>query len=280
MTAQALKIEIKLNYPMFLGAVLLVHVLLMMLTGTPVFELTKELTKTTRSPLKIVTLGEKNASKRNSIFIDPQAASAAKPTKRQGPKNLSLSDLMAAPSTVKAPAAPAARAIRPGEAPRRTTALSGLRYGADDFRKMARDPMFQGGANVLNSERLALNFEVPEGKKADELNESQLKLYSFLRRGAMKYVNSLSAELKDFELKNPHIQFPMTDTKQMMTGRLVYDSQGNLKQIKMVRWTNIDKLQGFFENVLKRLDTLQNPPKELWAENGEFTIYVTLQING
>jgi hypothetical protein len=161
-----------------------------------------------------------------------------------------------------------------------TPALSGLRYDASEFKKMIRDPLFQGSSKLINSEKIALNFEVPEGKKADELNESQLKLYGFLRRGAMKYVNSLSLELKEFELKNPHLQFPMTDNKQIMTGRLVYDSEGNLKQIKMVRWTNIDRLQGFFENVVKRLEQLQNPPKELWAENGEFTIYVTLQING
>ena len=96
----------------------------------------------------------------------------------------------------------------------------------------------------------------------------------------MKYVASLSSELKEFELKNPHLNFPLTESKQILTGRLVYDGQGNLKQIKMVRWTNIDKLQSFFENVLKRMDTLQNPPKELWVENGEFTVFISLQLNG
>jgi hypothetical protein len=72
----------------------------------------------------------------------------------------------------------------------------------------------------------------------------------------------------------------LTDDKQVLTGRLVFDQQGNLKQIKMVRWTNIDKLQTFFESVLKKLDSLQNPPKELWLKDGEFAIFVTLQVNG
>lgn len=279
MTAQPLKIEIKVNYPLFLGLVLLAHLLMMTLAGTPFTNLKQEVTRVTRSPLKILTIGEDNAKSHNSVFLEPTKAAAPTLAKKAAPKNLSLRDLMAAPASAKAASAQAPSA-RPGTLPKRTTALSGLRYGADDFKKMAQDPMLQGGAEILNSQRMALNFEVPEGKKADELNESQLKLYGFLRRGAMKYVSSLASELKEFELKNPHMHFPMTDTKQVMTGRLIFDSQGNLKQIKMVRWTNVDKLQGFFENVLKRLDNLQNPPKELWAEEGEFTIYVTLQVNG
>jgi len=281
MTGSSLKIEIKINYPIFLGLTLLAHSLLFILIKAPDFEMNKEIVKMTKSPLKILSLGKKDSKSQNSVYLKPQMPSLPISAKKPGPKNLNLADLMASPTSYKStPKMAQQPSTRPGLMPQKPTALSGLRYGADEFKKMASDPMLQGGADILSSQKIALNFEVPEGKKRDELNESELKLYSFLRRGAIKYVNSLSTEIKEFEMKNPHLHFPLTDNKQILTGKLVYDGQGNLKQIKMVRWTNIDKLQNFFEGVLKRLDTLQNPPKELWIENGEFTVFVTLQING
>lgn len=282
MTGQALKVEIKLNFPIFFGFTLLAHLLIFFLVHGPITqELEKSLSRATKSPLKILTLGEKNAKSKNSVYFRPEPQALPSLAKQARPKELNFKDLSVAQPQMRPSPKITQNSSRPGQQPqKRESALSGLRYGADEFKKMARESMLQGGADILTSERIALNFEVPEGKNKDELNESQLRLYGFLRRGAIKYVTSLSSELKQFEMRNPHLQFPLTDAKQVLTGRLVYDKEGNLKQIKMVRWTNIDKLQGFFENVLKRLDTLQNPPKELWAEEGEFTVFVTLQING
>jgi hypothetical protein len=280
MTGQPLKLEIKINYPIFFGFALLTHLFIIFLVHGPASAPDKQLAKTSKSPLIIHTLGDKNARSANSVYLKPEKPSPPKAAKKVSPKNLNLSDLMAAQPPAKSSPKVSQLTQRPGQLPKRETALSGLRYGAEEFKKMAKDPMLQGGADILSSQKMALNFELPEGKKLDELNESELKLYGFLRRGAMKYVASLSSELKEFEMKNPHLQFPLTETKQVLTGRLVYDGQGNLKQIKMVRWTNVTKLQSFFENVLKRLETLQNPPKELWAQDGEFTVFVTLQLNG
>jgi hypothetical protein len=65
-----------------------------------------------------------------------------------------------------------------------------------------------------------------------------------------------------------------------MTGRLTYDTKGNITQIKMVRWSNVDQLQDFFVDVLKDMDTLHNPPQALWEKNGEFSIFFSLVVNG
>ena len=280
MTGQTLKLEIKINYPIFLGITCFAHILLFILLQSPSSSQEKLVSQVKRNPIKIHSLGEKNANRNSSVYLKPEKPSLAHEANKPAPKKLNLSDLMASPVPTKASAKTVQTTQRPGQLPKSSPALSGIKYGVDEFKKMANDPMLQGAANLLNSRRVALNFELPEGKKLSELNESELKLYSFLRRGAIKYVASLSAEIQEFEMKNPHLHFPLTDAKQIMTGRLVFDSQGNLKQIKMVRWTNVDKLQTFFESVLKRLDTLQNPPKELWAQDGEFAVFVTLQING
>jgi hypothetical protein len=299
MSAETLKFEIKLNFPIFLGVSLIAHALLFVFVIRPMTDGSDDKNQAgkKREPL-VVSIGRPNSKVKNTYMLKPKAPSLpsqqrvarSKPAMMGHPLN--LADLSAgsaipkpmvkaeAPKTTT-PAVTKAPSLRPGAMPiTQPTALTGIKYSRDDFKKMASDPSIQGGADLLTSKRVALNFEVPEGKDATELNESQLKLYGFLRRGAMKYVNSLSAEIEQFELQNPHLHFPLIDYKQTLTGRLVYDNQGNLKQIKMVRWSNNDKLQGFFESVLKRLENLQNPPKELWAETGEFTVFVTLQING
>ena len=284
MSGQTLKLEIKINYPMFFGSAILAHLLLFILVLPPAINTNDEISAKDNSPIKLLRFGKPNAKGLNSVALKSEKP-AAPIARKASPKVLHLSDLTAMPSPGKAGSPTKAKMVqtsstRPGQMPKTTTALSGLKYGAEDFQRMAQDPMLQGAANVLNSKHIALNFELPQGKDLDELNESELKLYSFLRRGAIKYVNSISAEIKEFELKNPHLHFPLTDAKQVLTGRMVFDKEGNLKQIKMVRWTNVGKLQSFFENVLKRIDTLQNPPKELWAQEGEFAIFVTLQVNG
>jgi hypothetical protein len=125
-----------------------------------------------------------------------------------------------------------------------------------------------------------VNLEVPEGVNPDELNKYELMFYGFQRRTAIGYINSFYKNLDKFQRENPHLQFPMTDTKQVMTGRLTYDSQGNIVQIKMIRWSNVDRLQDFFVDVLKDMDTLHNPPQALWEKTGEFSIFFSLVVNG
>ncbi len=272
MSDQAANRHFSIKFPFILGPVVALHLALLFFSWNSLSQLKNELAAKKTNPLKILTLGQKNKKSNNSVYIQPEKASV------KTPKTLNLSDL-SVPQSGKI-TKPSEKMLRPGARPIHETALNGLKYNSDDFKKMAKESSSSTTQNLLNSKKMALNFELPEGKKLDELNESELKLYGFLRRGAMKYVASLSSELKEFELKNPHLNFPLTESKQVLTGRLVYDGQGNLKQIKMVRWTNIDKLQSFFESVLKRMDTLQNPPKELWVENGEFTVFITLQLNG
>jgi hypothetical protein len=132
----------------------------------------------------------------------------------------------------------------------------------------------------LSNSDVLVNLEVPEGVNLDELNEKELKFYGFQRRMANNYVNSFYTKLSDFTRKNPHLNFPMTNEKQVLTGRVTFDSAGNIMQIKMIRWTNIETLQNFFVEVLEEIRSLPNPPEILWSKTGEFNVFYSLVING
>ncbi|MGE3611371.1 MAG: hypothetical protein AB7I27_17385 [Bacteriovoracaceae bacterium] len=303
MTARSVRIELKINFPLILFIVLVIHALLLAFeTLTPLEKFAESRPETT--PLKIRdirTVGSRESKVNSSTYLSKnptQSKTIAKDrfapnfnkgkneviTKEKPP--LSFKDLSPAKqiTEVKPKTAPQ---IRPGTRPEVTTAKKAIsaiklngqqmkQFAASNAASLSGDPR---AASLSNSDIL-VNLEVPEGVNPDELNDYELMFYSFQRRTAINYINSFYKNLDKFERENPHLQFPLTNDKQVMTGRLTYDEKGNLKQIKMIRWSNIDKLQDFFVDVLKNMDTLHNPPQALWKRDGEFSIFFSLVING
>jgi hypothetical protein len=287
MSATTLRQFDEKRFALFLGLSLLLHVMTFLSLNSLDSIISGNFLQmdNTRRPLKIHTLGiKRDKPVDSSIYLKPQVAkSSIQPRGARSSKGkaLSFKDLTIPQESIKLPNTTVSQSTRPGTMPKTSApALQGLRFNNQELKKMAQES-YSGNSQIFGSDKISLRYEVPDGKNLDELNEAELRLYSFLKRGAKNYATSVAAELHDFTLKYPHLHFPMSDDKHVMTGRMTYDKNGNLKQIKMVRWTNNDKLQQFFENVLKRMEIMQNPPKELWADNNdEFTIFMTLQING
>ncbi len=257
-----------------------------------------------RNPLRIRdirTVGAKKSKNKDSVYVSKSPVNSpeinpvpyspsSRPTKpnveMQPKKSLSLADLQDnRPVNAK-------KMIRPGTRPEvakaaaeKVKTLSAISLKGSQIQKFAQaesaatlsgDPR----AASLNNSDILVNLEVPEGVNPDELNKYELMFYGFQRRTAIGYINSFYKHLDKFQRENPHMQFPMTDSKQVMTGRLTYDEKGNIVQIKMIRWTNVERLQDFFVEVLKDMDTLHNPPQALWEKTGEFSIFFSLVVNG
>lgn len=132
----------------------------------------------------------------------------------------------------------------------------------------------------LANSNIDVKMEVPEGVDISELNEYELQFYSFQKRTATSYISSFYKNLDRFVTENPQVRFPLTTGRETMTGRVTFDKDGNIKQIKMIRWSNSDRMQNFFQDVLEGINRLPNPPKALVKEAGQFNIYYTLIING
>ena len=238
----------------------------------------------TISPVKVGQVPSPTRSDLNRPAPAPQQGAKKQP--------LSFKDLAAQTAAAPTPAA-APKTQRPGARPEVTEekkAISAISLKGKQIREFMQESstvatsaaQLSGDprARSLNNSDILVNLEVPEGVNPDELNQYELMFYGFQRRTAINYVNAFYNKLDKFQRENPHLQFPLTEGKQVMTGRLTYDEKGNIKQIKMIRWTNVDRLQNFFEDVLKDMDTLHNPPKPLWSKTGEFSIFFSLVING
>ncbi len=139
---------------------------------------------------------------------------------------------------------------------------------------LAISDMITGAQKISDA---VVSIEVPDGIKPDELNEYELKFYGFQKRTAVNYINSILRNLDKFQKKYPNYRIPTTG-RITMTARITYDPEGNVQQIKMIRWTHISELQNLFEDIVKNIDQLHNPPKSLWEKSGEFSMFYTLEI--
>lgn len=310
--SETVSLKIKLNYQVILVMIIIAHALLLTLEKLPNFSEVSPpnisgVREETR-PLNVRSI--RTVGARDSKIQDSTYLSKSEVTSKQIMKDRYAPTLNESKQTVNRPAHPlslkdfaekplkaqeikkvvaAAEPVRPGSRPgvgpqERPKALEAIKLNgakmsqfsnSSDAAAISGDPR---AASLSNSD-IMVKLEVPEGVSEEELNEYELMFYGFQRRTAIGYINSFYKNLDKFERENPHKQFPLTEDKQTMTGRLTFDSRGNLKQIKMVRWTNVTRLQDFFVDVLKEMDTLHNPPKQLWDRDQEFTVFFSLIIN-
>lgn len=285
MTDDSVRISFKINFPVILITVLLLHAFFLMWNALPRYERLVQ-DKSPRTPLKIRdirTVGSRE-SKKDAVYLSKNETKSQKieketPTKAPSKSNLSLADLNIGKQAIARPGS------RPEIPQEKSKAINAISLKGPEIKRFVHG---QSAASLSGDPRTAslsnsdvmVNLEVPEGVNPDELNKYELMFYSFQRRTAINYINSFFKNLDKFQRENPHLRFPMTESKQVMTGRLTYDEKGNIKQIKMIRWSNVDKLQDFFVDVLKDMDTLHNPPQALWEKTGEFSIFFSLVING
>lgn len=298
MSDRGIEIRLRINFPVIFFTVMAIHALFL---GSKTVNriIAENFGKNTRAKntrldnsavriRDIRTIGAKDGRSKNMMSVlQPRKGLPNAPMKvaKTPPKNLSLSDLQDSRPVI------AKRNVRPGTRPEvakaveKTKALSAISLKGKDIQRFAQaenaaalsgDPR---AASLQNTDVL-VNLEVPEGVNPDELNKYELMFYGFQKRTATNYINSFYKNLDQFQRENPHLNFPIAQTKQTMTGRLTYDAKGNIKQIKMIRWSNEDRLQDFFVEVLKDMDTLHNPPQALWEKNGEFSIFFSLVVNG
>ncbi|HXH74927.1 MAG TPA: hypothetical protein VNJ08_08180 [Bacteriovoracaceae bacterium] len=295
MSARSVQINLRVNFPVILFAVLFIHALCLSIQqNAPTANKVSQSSPEERTPLNIKSIrmvGARDSQIKDSAYLaktDSQTRQIVKERVarvKSDVKNLSLKDLTAATPKTSVQMQPK---VRPGTRPetQRSKAITGIGLKGSEMRKYAQgssagqpvggDPQ---AASLSNSD-ISVNLEVPEGVSPDELNKYELMFYGFQRRTAINYINSFYKRLDKFQQANPHLNFPMTGNKQVMTGRLTYDEKGNIKQIKMVRWSNTEKLQDFFVEVLKEMDTLHNPPHALWEKTGEFSIFFSFVVNG
>lgn len=285
MTGQAVQIKLKINFPVILFTVVLVHALMMLSKGLPVFTLADFLPQKDE-PVTLKIRRVKTAKVEHSHLkpmdsvLSSGAVKAGSPSGTKAP--VSLKDLSLERPVVEVP-----KMQRPGTRPEvmptAAKAIKAISLKSKEFKEssqgipsggLAISDMMRGTQKISDA---VVSIEVPDGIEPDELNKYELMFYGFQKRTAMNYINSILSNLNKFQKSHPNYQLPST-SRILMTARVTYDPEGNVMQIKMVRWTHVNEIQNLFENVVKEIDQLHNPPKQLWEKQGQFSMFYTLEI--
>lgn len=109
-----------------------------------------------------------------------------------------------------------------------------------------------------------MNLETPRGVPYDELNSSEKKFFSFQKRTYENYVNALLSSYHNIIKGRPRLVHELFSSDQHLSAQMTIDPQGNVQSLKFIRWSDNEDLQKLFEDALKGIHLLPNPPKELF----------------
>jgi len=134
-------------------------------------------------------------------------------------------------------------------------------------------------AEILKTTGFNLHFEPPEGIPEDELNSVEKIFYSFQKRTFIGYVNSFMSSYQDTLNRHPQVQNALRSERHLLTGRVTFDKEGNIVRIKILRSSQNDDVHRLFEDTLRNIRSLPNPPKAIIEDKDQFNIYYQLKIN-
>lgn len=283
MSESSVHIKLKINFPVILITVLVLHLLLMLSNGLPAFTLASFLPKEAPTTLKIRRVKTAKVEHSTIKAMDSVLDAAAPKPKTKSPVSLSDLAIGGGKPEVQRSAPPQRPGTRPAVTAKSVREMNTMSLKSNDFKDYSKS-FPSGGLKISDmisdTQKVSdavVSIEVPDGIKPDELNEYELMFYGFQRRTAINYINSILKNLDKFQKKYPNYKIPTTG-RITMTARITYDPEGNVQQIKMIRWTHINELQNLFEDIVKNIDQLHNPPKALWEKQGEFSMFYTLEI--
>ncbi|MFT6604712.1 MAG: hypothetical protein ACJARO_002236 [Bacteriovoracaceae bacterium] len=146
----------------------------------------------------------------------------------------------------------------------------------DVLKQLANSP---DNATILRKTGFNMQLEPPEGVSQDELNSMEKIFYSFQKRTFQSYVGSFLKTYRQVLLSRPSVKPTIENDLHRLTARVIFDAEGNIVSIKILRSSHSDDIHKLFEDTLTDIRKLPNPPKDLLSKKGQFTIYYQLNIN-
>lgn len=132
---------------------------------------------------------------------------------------------------------------------------------------------------TLNNSDLNISFSIPKGVSADKLSDLEKMFYSFQKRVFERYVSAFLLAYRNKITNKPYLNNSIFNGNHLLTGKIVFDANGNIVSIKMIRFTDKSELQDLFDETLQGVNAMYNPPKALLNENNELEIYYKLTVS-
>ncbi|MGB0455126.1 MAG: TonB C-terminal domain-containing protein, partial [Bacteriovoracaceae bacterium] len=132
--------------------------------------------------------------------------------------------------------------------------------------------------NVLNSD-FNLKPELPKGIPEDELNSIEKIYFSFQKRMFVQYLNTFITTYNKQKQRRPLLKSELQNERHRLSARVIFDKEGNIIAIKVIKSSPNDDVHDLFEQTLRNIQKVPNPPKDFINKDDEFVIYYSLNIN-
>ena len=149
----------------------------------------------------------------------------------------------------------------------------------DRYNTLKNMGVAESDAQKLSKTDFDVNFIPPEGVSEDELNSAEKMFYSFQKRTFETYVSSFLSTYNDLVRSMPRLRDPLLQQRHFLTARVIFDSEGNIMTIRILKSSPNDDIHQLFERTLRNIRKLPNPPKDLLNKDKTLTIYYQLKVN-
>lgn len=149
----------------------------------------------------------------------------------------------------------------------------------DRYNTLKNMGVAESDAQKLSKTDFDVNFIPPEGVSEDELNSAEKMFYSFQKRTFETYVSSFLSTYNDLVRSMPRLRDPLLQQRHFLTARVIFDGEGNIMTIRILKSSPNDDIHQLFERTLRNIRKLPNPPKDLLNKDKTLTIYYQLRVN-
>ncbi|OIQ20882.1 MAG: hypothetical protein BM556_02765 [Bacteriovorax sp. MedPE-SWde] len=133
---------------------------------------------------------------------------------------------------------------------------------------------------LLNDMNYNVKFIPPKGISPDELNEFEKVFYSFFKRIALQYINSVNSTVMSAIDDKPYLRGKLRKhDAAVLTARIVYDENGNAEKVTILKSSYDDDVHEVFEKALLKMNKIPNVSSALRGEDGKYTAFFQLGIN-
>lgn len=133
--------------------------------------------------------------------------------------------------------------------------------------------------DVIMKSDFFMKPEIPNGIPEDELNSIEKMYFSFQKRMYLQYVNTFIKTYNEISKARPLIKNILREGRHRLTARVVFDIEGNIMKIKILRSSNDDDIHDLFEKTLMNVQKVPNPPDDFINSENQFVIFYQLNIN-
>lgn len=146
-----------------------------------------------------------------------------------------------------------------------------------NLKQINKSKTFSLPNQIINNTNFNIGITPIDENKLDKLNSVDKKFFSFQKRVFKKYIQNFIKSYENKKVLYPRIRDEILRDRFKLFGKLTYDHNGHVVSLKILNKLDKENIQSLFEETLKEINFIPNPPKELLNKKQQFSIYYQLR---